>query len=136
LSLVRSPMVEESEGGFTLIEVLIALAVVSLSLVAIGAVVSTNMRAVRKIEERVTLIEDASAALVTAVPDRNRLLPGASSGASVSGQWILQVAPLGAGWDVAAGQAGWIPEMVALRVRAASGAAVDVRTVRLARTAR
>ncbi|MEK9282575.1 type II secretion system GspH family protein [Bradyrhizobium sp. ISRA432] len=129
-------MVEEGEAGFTLIEVLIALAVVSLSLAAIGAVVASNMRAVRKIEEKVTLIEDANASLVTAIPDRSRLVPGAASGESASGRWIMRVAPLGSGWDLAAGQAGWIPELVELRVRSASGASVDVRTVRLARTAR
>jgi len=48
----------------------------------------------------------------------------------------VQVAPLGAGWDVAAGKAGWVPELVTLRLRSASGAIVELRTVRLARGTR
>ncbi|WP_027571347.1 type II secretion system protein J [Bradyrhizobium sp. WSM1743] len=135
MSLVPSSKAEESDAGFTLIEMLVALAVLSLSLGLIGSVVSTNMRAVRKIEERVSVIQETSVALVTAIPDRDRLLLGTLRGASASGEWTVLVAPIGTGWDVAAGQAGWIPRMVELRLRSASGAVVDVRTVRLARTA-
>ncbi|MBB4398894.1 type II secretion system protein J [Bradyrhizobium sp. ERR14] len=129
-------MAEKSDAGFTLIEVLVALAVLSLSLGLIGAVVSTSMRAVRKIEERVSVIQEANAVFVTTVPDRNRLLTGTLRGASGSGEWTVLIAPMGAGWDVAAGQAGWIPRMLELRLRSATGAVVDVRTVRLVRTAR
>jgi general secretion pathway protein I len=136
LSRAPMPAIDEREAGFTLIEVLVALAVVSLSLVAIGAVVSTNVRGVRALEQHVALIEAAQAAVVTAIPDRDHLLPGAVEGTIGTERWRTQISPLGAGWDAAAGKAGWVPELVTLRVRAASGAMVDLRTVRLARGAR
>jgi general secretion pathway protein I len=127
------PATDDREAGFTLIEVLVALAVVGLSLAAIGAVVSTNVRGVRALEQHVALIEAAQTAAVTAIPDRDQLVPGAIEGTTGGERWRVQIAPLGAGWDAAAGKVGWVPELVTLRVRAASGATVDLRTVRLAR---
>lgn len=136
MSRAPMPPIDDREAGFTLIEVLIALAIVALSLVAIGAVVATNARGVRALEQHVALVEAAQAALVTAIPDRDHLVPGAVEGGSGAERWRLQVSPLGAGWDVAAGKAGWVPKLVTLRVHAASGAIVDLRTVRLAREQR
>jgi general secretion pathway protein I len=133
--LFRAPMpaTDDREAGFTLIEVLVALAVVGFSLAAIGAVVSTNVRGVRALEQHVALIEAAQAAAVTAIPDRDQLVPGAIEGTTGGEHWRVQIAPLGAGWNAAAGKAGWVPELVTLRVRTASGATVDLRTVRLGR---
>lgn len=124
-----------SEAGFTLIEVLIALAVVSICLVSIGAVVSTNVRGVRDIEARVAMMAQLRDLLVTAAPRRAQLKPGVSAGTLPGARWTLQVTSLGDGWDVATAQSGWLPEVVALRVRSASGAVFDVHTVRLARVA-
>ena len=131
---VRSPTVDRRDAGFTLIEVLIALAVASLSLVAIGAVVSSSARGARKVEQHVTLIEDARLALATAIPDRDRLQPKRLSDRAGSGEWLVQVTPVGGDWQEPAGKAGWLPEVVTLRVRTGSGAVADLRTVRLART--
>ena len=130
------PATEDREGGFTLIEVLIALAIVAVSLVAIGAVVSTNMRGVGVIEQHVALIAAEQAALASAIPDHDQLVAGSLEGGSGAERWRMQVGPLGAGWDVAAGKAGWVPELVTLRLRSASGATVMLRTVRLAQGAR
>ena len=130
------PPTEDREGGFTLIEVLVALAVVAVSLVAIGAVVSTNMRGVGLIEQHAALIAAEQAALAAAIPDHDQLVPGTLEGGTGAERWRVQVTPLGAGWDVAAGKAGWVPELVTLRLRSASGAIVELRTVRLARGTR
>jgi general secretion pathway protein I len=130
------PATEDREGGFTLIEVLVALAIVAVSLVAIGAVVSTNMRGVGLIEQHAALIAAEQAALASAIPDHDQIAPGTLEGGTGAERWRVQVAPLGAGWDVAAGKAGWVPELVTLRLRSASGAIVELRTVRLARGAR
>ena len=129
------PATEDREGGFTLIEVLVALAIVAVSLVAIGAVVSTNMRGVGLIEQHAALIAAEQAALASAIPDHDQIAPGTLEGGTGTERWRVQVAPLGAGWDVAAGKAGWVPELVTLRLRSASGAIVELRTVRLARGA-
>jgi general secretion pathway protein I len=123
----------DREAGFTLIEVLIALAIVAVSLVAIGAVVATNMRGVGVLEQHAALIAAEQAALETAIPDHDHLVSGTVEGVTGADRWRVQVSPLGAGWDVAAGKAGWVPELVTLRLRAASGAIVELRTVRLAR---
>ena len=130
------PATEDREGGFTLIEVLVALAVVAVSLVAIGAVVSTNMRGVGVLEQHAALIAAEHAALAAAIPDHDQLVSGTLEGGAGAERWRVQVTPLGAGWDVAAGNAGWVPELVTLRLRSASGAIVELRTIRLARGTR
>jgi len=127
---------DQSRAGFTLIEVLVALAVVSVSITAIGAVVSRNAASVRKLEQHVTLVTDMRLALATALADRGRLQPGISDQRSGSGAVVLQIRPLGGDWNEPAGQSGWIPEAVTLRVKTGSGAIADVQTVRLARGAR
>ena len=136
MSRAPTPATEDGADGFTLIEVLVALAVVAVSLVAIGAVVSTNMRGVGLIEQHAALIAAEQAALAAAIPDHDQLVPGTLEGGTGAERWRVQVAPLGAGWDVAAGKAGWVPELVTLRLRSASGAIVELRTVRLARGTR
>ncbi|MGJ4962773.1 PulJ/GspJ family protein [Bradyrhizobium sp. HKCCYLRH3061] len=125
-----------SEAGFSLIEVLVALAIVSVSIIAIGAVVSRNAASVRKLEQHVTLVTDMRLALATMLADRGRLQPGSIDQRSGSGSVVLQVRPLGGDWNEPAGQTGWIPEAVTLRVKTGSGAVADVQTVRLARGAR
>jgi general secretion pathway protein I len=127
------PATEDRERGFTLIEVLVTLAIVAVTLVAIGAVVSTNMRGVGLFEQHVALIAAEQGALAAAIPDHDHLAPGTVEGGAGAEHWRVQVTPLGAGWDVAAGKAGWVPELVTLRLRSASGATVELRTVRLAR---
>ncbi|MGJ5181206.1 prepilin-type N-terminal cleavage/methylation domain-containing protein [Bradyrhizobium oligotrophicum] len=127
---------DHDQAGFTLIEVLVALAVVSVSLAAIGAVVSRNAISVRKLEQHVTLVADMRLAVATALADRARLQPGVIEQRSGSGSVVLQIDPLGGDWGQPAGQQGWMPEAVTLRVRTGAGAVAEVQTVRLARGAR
>ncbi|WP_315721965.1 MULTISPECIES: prepilin-type N-terminal cleavage/methylation domain-containing protein [unclassified Bradyrhizobium] len=127
---------DHGEAGFTLIEVLVALAVVSVSIIAIGAVVSRNAASVRKLEQHVTLVTDMRLALATMLADRSRLQPGSIDRRSGSGAVALLARPLGGDWNEPAGQTGWIPEAVTLRIKTGSGAVADVQTVRLVRGAR
>ena len=127
---------DQDQGGFTLIEVLVALAIVSVSIVAIGAVVARNAASVRKLEQHVTLVTDIRLALATALADRNRLQPGVIDQRSGSGSVTLQIRPLGGDWEQPAGRQGWLPEAVTMRVRTGSGVTADVQTVRLVRGAR
>lgn len=127
------PSIDGRDAGFTIIEVLIALAVVAVSIVAIGSVMSTNARGVRLLEQHVTLMQNVRTVMTAGIPPRAELGPGALSGAIDDYKWNVDVGPLGEGWDVPGADLPWIPALVRIRVRSPSGAESDLRTVRLMR---
>jgi general secretion pathway protein I len=127
---VRSPT-DRRDAGFTIIEVLVALAVVAVAVLAIGSVMSTNARGVKRLEDHVALMQTAQVVLATAIPPRNDLAPGTLNGRIRDYRWQVDIGPVGKGWTVESPTVGWIPELVKIRVRAPSGAAVDLETVRL-----
>jgi general secretion pathway protein I len=131
LSPAAPPPIDGRVAGFTIIEVLIALAVVAVSVVAIGSVMSTNVRGVRLLEQHVTLMQTARSIMTTGIPPRAELGPGALSGQIDGYQWKIDIGPLGEGWAVPGADVAWIPALVRVRVRSASGAVSDLRTVRL-----
>jgi general secretion pathway protein I len=133
LSPAASPPTDGRDAGFTIIEVLIALAVVAVSIVAIGSVMSTNVRGVRSLEQHVTLMQTARTVMTAGIPSRLELGPGALSGQIDDHKWTIDVGPLGEGWDVPGADFAWIPALVRIRVRSPSGAESDLRTVRLMR---
>ena len=127
------PPIEGRDAGFTILEVLIALAVVAVSIVAIGSVMSTNVRGVRLLEQHVTLMQTARTVMTAGIPPRAELGPGALSGQIDDYKWTIDVGPMGEGWDVAGADVAWIPALVRIRVRSSSGAVSDLRTIRLMR---
>jgi general secretion pathway protein I len=122
---------DRRDAGFTLIEVLVALAIVAVAVLAIGSVMSTNSRGVKSLEDHVALVETAQAVLETAIPPRNDLAPGSLTGQIRDYRWQVDVGPVSGGWVVENAKTAWIPELVKIRVRAPSGAALDLETVRL-----
>ena len=114
-------------------EVLIALAVVSIAMIAIGYVMSTNARSVRVLEDHVALVETAQAVFATQIPSRKDLAPGSLSGQLRTYRWQIDIGPVGGGVVVDRADIAWIPELVKVRVRSSSGAAIDLETVRLMR---
>jgi general secretion pathway protein I len=114
-----------------ILEVLIALAVVAGSIVAIGSVMSTNARGVQALERHVALMQTARMVLATAIPPRKELAPGTLSGQIRDFRWQADIGPVAGGWTVGGADVAWIPELVRIRVRSPSGAAVDLETVRL-----
>jgi general secretion pathway protein I len=122
---------DRRDAGFTILEVLVALAIVTVAIVAIGSVMSTNARGVRALENHVALMQTTQMVLATAIPPRKGLAPGTLSGQLRDYRWQVDVGPVGAGSLVEAADAAWIPELVRIRVRAPSGATVDLETVRL-----
>lgn len=122
---------DRSEAGFTIIEVLIALAVVAIAIVAIGSVMSTNARGVRVLENHVALVDTAQTVLATVIPQRKDLAPGSISGQLRDYRWQVDIGPVGGGWIVDNSDVAWIPELVRVHVRSPSGAAIDIETVRL-----
>jgi general secretion pathway protein I len=131
LSRARHQPIDRLEAGFTILEVLIALAVVAVSIVAIGSVMSTNARGVRVLENHVALMQTAQTVLATAIPPRQQLVPGSRFGQLHDFRWQVDVGPVGGDWDPGDADIAWIPELVTIRVRSASGATVDLKTVRL-----
>jgi general secretion pathway protein I len=123
----------DRDAGFTIIEVLIALAVVAVSIVAIGSVMSTNARGVRLLEQHVTLMQNARTVMTAGIPPRAELGPGELSGVIDDYKWNIDVGPLGEGWDAPGAELPWIPALVRIRVKSPSGAESDLRTVRLMR---
>ena len=123
--------IDSGEAGFTLIEVLIALALVAVSVVAIGSLMATNARGVRSLEQHVALTQATRMVMTAAIPSRAELRPGAVSGQTDDYRWTIDVTLLGGGWTVKDADVPWVPELVRVRVRSPSGAVSDIRTVRL-----
>jgi general secretion pathway protein I len=122
---------DRPDAGFTIIEVLIALAIVAVSIVAIGSVMATNVRGVRSLEQHVALMQATRTVMTAGIPARTKLGPGALSGQIDDYRWAVDVGPLGSDWAVPGADVAWIPELVRIRVRSPSGAVSDIRTVRL-----
>ena len=131
MSPVRCAPNDRPDAGFTLLEVLLALVLVAVSIVAMGSVMSTNLRGVRALESHVALIRSAQAVLATAIPPRKELVPGVLSGQVGDFRWQVDIGPVGGDLVAKNADVAWIPELVRIKVRSPSGATVDLETVRL-----
>ena len=128
---VPDPRARRGTAGFTLIEVLVALAVVAASLGAIAMVAGTSLRGTRALERRVALLETARA-VETGIPNRDLLQPGRTEGEIAGHRWQMDVQPLQlAGLPE---NAPWTPFDIRIRVRGPGGEMVALETVRLARS--
>jgi general secretion pathway protein I len=117
-----------------LIEALVALAVVAVSLSAIGSTIATTVRGVRSLDRRLALVE-TSRAVMTGLPDRNELSPGSFSGELASHRWWVDVQPFIVDGAAIQGAARWAPQSVTIRVQSPSGGILELNTIRLRRRA-
>ena len=131
MSRTAPPPIDGRNAGFTIIEVLIALAVVAVCIVAIGAVMSTNVRGVRSLEHHVELMQAARSAMTTGIPPRAELGPGVLSGQLNDHRWQIEIGPLDGGWVVPDADVSWIPQLVKIHVQSPTGGASDLQTIRL-----
>ncbi len=123
---------DRTDSGFTILEVLVALAIVALSIVAIGSVMSTNSRGVTALENHIALVETAQTVLATEIPQRKELAPGSKAGQLRNYRWQVDVSPVGGDWEPPNdSKVGWTPELVKIHVRSPTGAQVDLSTIRL-----
>jgi general secretion pathway protein I len=131
---LRRSVNSESGGtaGFTLIEALIALAVVAVALTAIGSLIATTVRNTLWLGQRLALVETARA-VATGLPDRGRLAPGSLTGEVAAHRWRLDVAPYPAAEGDPRRPPRWVPLTVVIRVQAPGGQLLQLDSVRLVR---
>jgi len=127
----RSEMADNS-AGFTIIEVLIAIAVVAICLTAISALIGATTRGVRSLEQHVALVETART-VAASLPSRTELGPGVIAGELYGSRWRMGASPFFGAATVLASDSPWIPETISIRIQSSSGAALSLETVRLQR---
>jgi general secretion pathway protein I len=117
------------ELGFTLIEAVVALAVVAIVLAAIGSIVATNVRGVRSLEQHVALMQ-AARLIAAELPRKGEPLADDLGGEMSDYRWQLRLWPF-VDTDQVSPDSRFIPVRVELRVQSPSGAMVSLETVRL-----
>jgi general secretion pathway protein I len=126
-----TPPIDGRAAGFTIIEVLVALAIVAVSIVAIGSVMSTNVHGVRTLERHVTMVQTMRSVIAAELPSRAQVGFGTLSGQTNDHQWKIDIGSMGEEWKAPSEDVTWIPALVRIQVRSPSGAVMDLRTVRL-----
>jgi general secretion pathway protein I len=124
-----------SRAGFTLIEVVVALAVIAASLTAIGALVAVSMRGTAGIEQRLAFRETLRA-MLNSLPDRRVLNAGTQSGETEGYRWRVDVTPFEANFVDPKAPAPWQPQAVVIRAQSPSGQLIQINTIRLRKRAR
>jgi general secretion pathway protein I len=119
-------------AGFTLIEVLVALAVVAASLAAIGALAAVSLKGTRSMEQRVAFRETLRA-VMTAPPERRDFNVGSTSGELAGYRWRMDIAPFPGVLVDPQMPPPWEPEMVVVRMQSPTGQILQVDTLRLRR---
>ena len=129
--MFRSTPANGTTAGFTLIEALVALAIVAAALSSIGALIASTVRGARSIERHLTELETARA-IAAALPDRDQLVPGNFSGETAGHRWRVDVAPFNA-TDLGVRQPAWEPQAVVVTVQSPVGGVLQLNSVRLHR---
>lgn len=124
------PRIERADSGFTLIEALVALAVVAISVGAIAAVMGSTARGTRQLEGHVALVQAAADVLWSELPARSDAVPPTLSGEMARHPWRVDFSPIAA-HVATTGEPKWLPLKVTLRVSSPSGASLQFETVRL-----
>ena len=119
-------------AGFTLIEVVVALAVISVALTAIGSLIATTVRGTRSLDTNLMLIETGRA-IETALPDRATLRPGNLSGEMAGHNWRIDVLPFVFTNVDPRLPTPWVPQTVVVRIQSPNGPVLQMNTVRLRR---
>lgn len=116
-------------AGFTLIEALVALAIIAVVLGTIGSVIATTAKGTRSIDQHLALSGTAER-LLADLPARGLLKPGRQGGELAGSRWRIDVAPMNvAGGDPATDR--FVPMAVNLRLQRADGSAIQITTVKL-----
>ncbi len=121
-------------AGFTLIEVLVTLTIVTVALTAIGALIGVNARSTRVLGEHTALLSIARA-VENGLPDSSQNLTDTLSGEIDSYRWQVDFRPLAGIRPPANQPVAWLPQKTSITVTAPNGARFQIETVRLWRSA-
>ena len=122
----------QAVAGFTLIEALIALAIVAVALTAIGSLMAATVRGTRSIDQHLTLVETARA-IETGLPDRGDLAVGSLTGAVGDYRWRVDILPFRASFVDPKLPTPWMPQAVVITVQSPAGPVLHINSVRLHR---
>jgi general secretion pathway protein I len=118
-------------AGFTLIEVVVTLAVMAAVLTSIGSLITVTVRGARALDDHLVLVETARA-IETGLPDRNTLAAGTLSGETSGQRWRVDVLPFFGATD-AQSRTPWVPLTASITVRTPDGRSLNVTSLRLSR---
>jgi general secretion pathway protein I len=113
-------------------EVLVAIAVIAITLAAIGSVTASATRGVRNLEQRLALVETARTVAST-LPPRDRPVSGTLTGDIYGHRWRVDPVPYTGGGIAPLDDSPWFPATFKIRVQSPTGAIIGVETVRLQR---
>lgn len=125
-----APGCRAASAGFTLIELVVALAVVAVALTAIGAVAATSARGTLTLEQHLALVQTTRVVAAT-LPRTSDVALDGLNGDILGFRWRISVAPFVGSGIYRPPDSPWIPQTVVVRVRSPSGAIHSFETVRL-----
>jgi general secretion pathway protein I len=116
----------QAADGFTLVEVLVALAVIAILLASIGSLIAGSVRGVRSLDQHFALVEIARA-IETGLPGRDELKVGRFSGEVSGHRWNVDVTRSYEQRRPAAAPP-WVPLALVITVRSPAGPILRVNT--------
>ena len=122
----------KDSSGFTLVEVLVALAVMASTLAAIGSLMNATLRSGVHLERHFAEVETAQQ-IIAGLPGPDELRDGSSSGEMAGHVWRLDATPYRANLAHPSTPADWIPERIVLTVRGPNDALLKLDMIRLVR---
>lgn len=114
-------------AGFSLIEVVVTLAVLAVVLVSIGKLVGVTVRGIHALQDHLALVETARA-IETGLGDRRGLQLGTTSGQTGAVQWRIDAQPFPADTQP---RSRWEPVSETITLQATGGTRLSVSTLRL-----
>jgi general secretion pathway protein I len=121
----------QNTAGFTLIEVVVTLAVIAAILLSVGSLVAAAVRGTHALDDHLVLVETARG-IEAGLPDRESLHVGTMSGERDGQRWRVDVRPFTAELD-AQSNSPWLPLIASITVQTPDGTSLNITTVRLGR---